>query len=434
MEVSANRRYTISSSDKSYSFRLGRLTSPEASRGAEICNDKAATKQYFDQNALPTPSSRTFQAPFNKDDILRNADEIGYPLCLKATNWSKGKGVYPAIASSHQLRRFLNVLIDDLLCESLMLEEHFEGEDFRFFVAGDTVSGVIQRIAANVIGDGESSVAELIEAKNNLRSCNPYLKGALIKIDDEVDYMLEKRGYDLSSVLPEGERLFLREKSNASAGGDSVDVTAAVSQTSKDIAVEAIRAIPGIQHGGVDMLLRHPFTDNEEATLIEINQSAEIGLHLYPAYGEGKYPPEDIINLYFPESRRKKGSENWYFDLAKIFAIIRSGVAERVMVKPMPDPSRFEWLHISISGKVQAVGFRKWVVRTARELRLHGEVKNTSSGDVHIDVCGRSQNLRKLEHKLQSNMSPGKVEAVVSKPTSEFVLVPGVKIVPTSDK
>lgn len=229
VQVSANRRYSIASPERSYSFRLGRLTSDEAARGAAICNDKSATKEYFLKKALPTPKAQTFKAPFDKDAIVLRAEEIGYPLCLKATNWSKGKGVYPAIASSDQLRRFLHVLIDDLHCESLMLEQHFEGDDFRFFVAGDRVSGVIQRVAANVIGDGLSTVAQLIRDKNQLRSRNPYLKGALIVVDAEVEYMLESQGYELDSVLPASERLFLREKSNASAGGDSIDVTHLVS-------------------------------------------------------------------------------------------------------------------------------------------------------------------------------------------------------------
>lgn len=183
----------------------------------------------------------------------------------------------------------------------------------------------------------------------------------------------------------------------------------------------------------MDILLREPFTDNEEATIIEINQSAEIGLHLYPAYGDGKYPPRDILDLYFPEHPRKVGSEYWYFDLAKIFSIIRARVAESVVVNPMPEPSRLEWSRVTVAGRVQGVGFRKWVVRKANDLGIHGTVMNTRSGEVRIDLCGRRRELQKLKESIQAGLCPGEVTEMSSAPSAEFTIVPGMKIISTPE-
>lgn len=428
VEIFANRHYVISSAERSYGFRLGRLTNAEAARGAQVCNDKYETKLCFVQNKLPTPIGRVFKAPFDKGSILGAANELQYPLCLKATGWSKGKGVYPGLTDKKQLQKFLNILIDDLECKSLLLEEHFEGDDFRFFVAGETVSAVIQRVAANIEGDGKSNVVSLIAQKNSLRKKNPYLKSALIEIDEEVEYMLERQGYNLDSIIPASEILYLREKSNASAGGDSINVTDRVSDESKQLAISAIKAIPGISHGGVDILLREPFTDNETATLIEINQSAEIGLHLYPAYGRAAYPPHDIIDCYFPESRKNPRATNWYFDLAAIFQLIRSKAAESVVVNPIPDTSKLVWREILVSGKVQGVGFRKWVARRARRLTLHGTIRNCPNGQVELRVAARKSKVAALLTEFEANRSPGNVEEIQVKEIDDFQISAGFRI------
>lgn len=437
VEVLRDRRYILESPEKSIPFRLNRLTTPEAAKGAEICNNKHEAKQYFQERGLPTPLGSYFRAPFQRERIIAAAREIGYPLCLKAANWSKGKGVFPGITNDAQLNRFLDVLIDDLQSQSLIIEENFDGEDFRFFVVGDKVSGVIQRVAANVEGDGKSTIAELIAEKNRLRSQNPYLKGALIKVDEEVEYMLESQGVGLDSILPAAKILYLREKSNASAGGDSIDVTHLVSSESKRIAVEAIKAIPGLEHGGVDLLIRHPFTEYESATLIEINQSAEMGLHLYPAFGEPTYPPGDIIDHYFPDYAPNSSACSWYFDLKSIFEIIRSGVAERVVVSPIPKVNNMVCQRLVVAGNKLDSSFRRWLVAQAGKLSLHGTYEKYDKRELELRLWGRKRELEKLVAQINRNDSPDGARVIKNEKITKFRLVPGLKVIsnaPPEDK
>jgi acylphosphatase len=44
--------------------------------------------------------------------------------------------------------------------------------------------------------------------------------------------------------------------------------------------------------------------------------------------------------------------------------------------------------HIMVSGIVQGVGYRYFVLKQARRMELTGRVKNVPSGDVEIDVEG----------------------------------------------
>lgn len=56
-----------------------------------------------------------------------------------------------------------------------------------------------------------------------------------------------------------------------------------------------------------------------------------------------------------------------------------------------------ETIHLVVSGRVQGVGFRWFVVEKARELRLSGWVKNRTDGNVEIAAGGDAASLELLE-------------------------------------
>lgn len=67
----------------------------------------------------------------------------------------------------------------------------------------------------------------------------------------------------------------------------------------------------------------------------------------------------------------------------------------------------------TISGKVQGVGFRAFVARTAVLLGLTGEVWNMRAGSVECVALGPTELLAELESKLWKG--PGRVDSVVQK-------------------
>ncbi|WP_257274765.1 hypothetical protein [Endozoicomonas sp. SESOKO4] len=334
-------KFILSSTDKSITFKLSRLDgTDEAKKSSQICSNKTKTKLYLDANNVPTPLGYNFKQEINLTTILQCAQKLGYPVCLKANGWSKGKGVYPFITNEDELKKNFNLLVNHLNCEDICLEKHILGDDYRVYVVGNKVVSALRRIPANILGNGKNSINELIIQKNSQRKKNPFLKNSLVNIDSEIQDKLNSSGYSLETILDNGKCFYLRNKSNASAGGDTIDVTDSISEKHKAIAIRAISSIPGLQHGGVDILTEDIKSDTSNTTVLEINLAAELGVNIYPFSGTARLIYKDIIDFYFPDTTKVETNSinNWYFNLKTPLGTLKNKIAKTIEIPPRPAP------------------------------------------------------------------------------------------------
>jgi hypothetical protein len=112
-------------------------------------------------------------------------------------------------------------------CPEVVVEEVFEGRDYRVVVVDGKVVAASERVAAHVVGDGVPTVGELIdiENRNPLRGDGHEKPLTRIKVDALVEAFLRRWGRSLSDVPPAGERVFLRQTANLSTGGTAREVT-----------------------------------------------------------------------------------------------------------------------------------------------------------------------------------------------------------------
>lgn len=429
VQLRSDRSYRLSLDGVELSFKLSRLDQESVRDANRIVNSKEATKELLNRNGVRTPQGSGYVAPFNRAAINARAEDIGFPVAIKANNWSKGRGVYSKVADASALNYYLSVLIDELECRHLLVEEHVRGTDFRYYVVGQSVVAVIRKVRAHVVGDGVATVRDLISRKNDIRKSNPYLRNAPIRIDSEVEKLLSDASLNVESVPDAGQLVYLREKSNVSAGGDSVDFTDSASLATKQLAVDAVSSLPGVAHGGVDILVENFGTEQESAAVLEINAAAELGLHMFPAEGAPRDIPSSLIDHYFPGSARlQPKAENWYFDLKAATAPILKGAAAEVRLVPIPSRPAVRWVSIRFEGKVQGVGFRSWVVRRALIAKVHGEVSNQRDGSVVARLCGTSRGIEKF---LNDRTALPKSSEIVSSSVATvppFIVTPGVSI------
>ncbi len=81
-------------------------------------------------------------------------------------------------------------------------------------------------------------------------------------------------------------------------------------------------------------------------------------------------------------------------------------------------------IHLIVSGDVQGVGYRAWVLRQAQDLRLVGWVKNRDDGTVEVVAEGEKKDLEELTKQCQHGPEVAWVERVETRwmdATREFV-------------
>lgn len=69
-----------------------------------------------------------------------------------------------------------------------------------------------------------------------------------------------------------------------------------------------------------------------------------------------------------------------------------------------------------MQGKVQGVGFRRFVREQARDLALRGWVRNEASGDVVLEASGDAASLDRLQAMLRVGPPASTVHAVLEEP------------------
>lgn len=186
--------------------------------------------------------------------------------------------------------------------DTVLVEEFHSGKEYRFLVIDGEVIGVLNREAANVIGNGKSTIGELIESKNldPLRGRGYVTPLEVIDMDVILIDYLSKQGLTLDSIPAEKERIYLRENSNISTGGDSIDFTDDVHISYKNKAIRAVSAI-GADICGVDMIIQdiEAPADDENHTIIELNFNPAIHIHCYPYIGKNRYAGDKILQALF---------------------------------------------------------------------------------------------------------------------------------------
>jgi acylphosphatase len=69
-------------------------------------------------------------------------------------------------------------------------------------------------------------------------------------------------------------------------------------------------------------------------------------------------------------------------------------------------------VHLIVSGAVQGVGFRMFIDRKAKELKLCGWVRNRTDGTVEIDAQGTEQAIEELLHQAKRGPSRSTVTTI----------------------
>lgn len=379
--------FSLSSGEKThYFFRTrGDLVANEA---VKIGKDKEWTKEMLKKSEVRVPEGGRFSSNDTDQKIREYVSTIGYPVVLKPVDNSFGRGVVPGIYTKEELDYALIYVRSELKIKDVIVEQHIPGNEYRIYVVDDQVAAAINRIPANVIGDGIHSIDTLIKKKNNGRNTNPRLISCPIHVDYETEVYLNKSNRSLDSVPKENESVFLTDKSNISSGGDPIDVLDELPEEIKALAIDTVQAIPGLVHGAVDIMIHSEKPIEEAGFVLEINPTAQIGSLLYPLQGKARDVPAQIIDYYFPETiGATKSKPLLYFDIEEALVPLANKAAEVSEIAHLPLEDWFFKKYI-LYGKMDGMEFFQKVKEKALEKSLVGRVYKSGFSRIEVVVGG----------------------------------------------
>lgn len=255
--------------------------------------NKVVTKNILDSKGIKVPKGRDF---IDKDKAYKYALSLnkGFVIKPKSTNFGLGISIFVDNVIEEDVMKAVEFAFT--YDSNILVEEFISGREYRFLVIDGKVAGILNRVPANVIGDGKSTIAELVEEKNkdSLRGVGYVSPLEKIKIDESAKLFLHAQNLSPESILAAKQQVFLRENSNISTGGDSIDFTDEVHEVFKQLAIDATSAFD-ITFCGVDIMIEDIKDPNSDYGIIEVNFNPAIHIHSFPYVGKEREIAYEVL-------------------------------------------------------------------------------------------------------------------------------------------
>lgn len=248
------------------------------------CQDKVLTLRRLASIGLNVPRQQVAGDPQADAAFLRECGSV----VVKPAMGEQGRGISVDIRSPDDLPEAIKRAAE--VGGHVVLEQFCQGQDLRIVVIGYKVVAAAIRRPATVTGNGESTIARLIERQSARRAAATGGESK-IPMDTETERCLAAQGLTLESVPENGQSVQVRKTANLHTGGTIHDVTAELHPALRDAAEAAARALH-IPVVGLDFLVPSP--DSPDYVVIEANERPGLANH------EPQPTAQRFIDLLFP--------------------------------------------------------------------------------------------------------------------------------------
>ncbi|MCB0462907.1 MAG: cyanophycin synthetase [Flavobacteriaceae bacterium] len=277
------------------------VTSETSSIGVELACDKEDTKFLLEQAEVEVPRGDIIRRERSLEEACRY---VGYPLVIKPIDGNHGRGITVDIQNYEDALEAFRHAKESSKSGAIIVEKFIVGEDYRLLVINNKLVAAAKRTPAHVIGNGKSTVQELIDEVNKDPRRGYGHENVLtqITVNELTKTIIKDAGYTLESVVPDGERLILKDTANLSTGGTAEDVTDIVHPANVSMA-ERISKIIDLDICGIDIMttdITKPLSETGGAVL-EVNAGPGFRMHLAPTSGLPRNVAAPVIDKLFPK-------------------------------------------------------------------------------------------------------------------------------------
>jgi cyanophycin synthetase len=312
------------------------MTNQTSSLGVDIASDKKLTNQLLAATGVPVPRSQVVR---NADEAAAAAAKIGFPVAVKPLDGNHGRGVVLNLADAAAVRTGYAMARRESRHGGVVVESFLTGNDYRCLVIAGVLRAVAQRVPAHVVGDGEHSLADLVELTNAdpRRGIGHEKVLTRIKVDEEATTYAREQGFEMTDAPPRGVRVFLKRTGNMSTGGISIDRTEEIHPDNAEIAELAARVV-GLDIAGIDFICPDISVPVRETGggIVEVNAAPGFRMHTHPTEGEAQYVAKPVIDMLFPPGSPSRipivavTGSNGKTTTARMIAHIMKGMGRKV--------------------------------------------------------------------------------------------------------
>ncbi len=270
--------------------------------GVELACDKEGTKQILRDAGVPVPRGTVVHYLDELEGAI--VDVGGYPIVIKPLDGNHGRGITIDINNWNDAEQAYDMAKD--VSRAVIVERFYRGRDHRVLVINGKVVAVAERVPANVIGDGKSTVQELIDRTNLDPNRGEGHDNVLTKIvvDRTSMDLLQRQGYTLETVLNPGEICYLRATANLSTGGIAVDRTDDIHPENIWLA-QRVAKIIGLDIAGIDVVtpdITQPLRE-VDGVIVEVNAAPGFRMHVCPSVGLPRNVAAPVMDMLFPNGK-----------------------------------------------------------------------------------------------------------------------------------
>jgi D-alanine-D-alanine ligase-like ATP-grasp enzyme len=288
-------------------FRLSSLDLNPMGASA-VAKDKDYANFFMTRLGYPTVKGKAFfsrdwaKAMRSKDNIdaaYRYAKKLGLPVIVKPNSGTRGQSVSLVHTRMEFYRAMRQIFLKDPVA---LVQRQLAGKDYRIVVLDNEVISAYERTPLSVIGDGKSSIRNLLKKKQaKFRRIN---RDTVINAQDpRISSKLRRQKLTLDSVIPKAVAARLLDNANLSSGGDSLDVTDAIHPVYRSMAIRLTRDM-GLRLCGVDIMIDGDISEpHKDFYVLEINSAP--GLDHYARSGTAQ--KKIVESLYLKVLARMEG-------------------------------------------------------------------------------------------------------------------------------
>lgn len=280
-----------------YGAAMRRIWTAETDRTSAIAEtisrDKDLTKLLLESCGVPIPEGREVSSA---EDAWDAAEEIGLPICVKPVDGNHGRGVFIDVKTKEEVEKAFAIAVQE--GSGVLVERSIPGTEHRMLVVGGKLVAANRGDMVKVIGDGKSTVLELIVTQVNSdprRGPTELHPLSNIRIDSAARMELTRQNLEPESIPADGREVLIQRNAN-----HAFDVTDEVHPETAALASLAARVI-GLDIAGIDLVcedISQPLSAQGGA-IVEVNAGPSLLMHLRPGVGKPRPVGKAIVDNLF---------------------------------------------------------------------------------------------------------------------------------------